>query len=101
MWGTSVNKATLLGTKNVSSKKQNQQREHLRGSMHIRIYYCKCGDKVEIEKGESKQCDCGHIYGSWNYNPSNYVNMRSKWSKTTQIEFSEKSHEDYMKERNS
>ena len=66
--------------------------------MRTRTYFCDCGSMIEMQSGQTKKCDCGHIFGSGNYNPSNYVNMRNKWTKGTKVEFTERSMDDYIKE---
>ena len=54
----------------------------------MRIYYCKCGNKVEIQRNQTKQCDCGKVFGS-SGSISDYINMRKTWSGTTKVEFSQ------------
>ena len=57
-----------------------------------RIYYCsKCKNTVEFKKGDNEICECGYIFGS-RVNDSTrdyHINMRNTWSGQTQIEFSQ------------
>ena len=53
----------------------------------MKLYFCKCGNKVEINTNETKQCDCGKVFGS-SGSISNYINMRNTLSGTTKVEFS-------------
>ena len=53
----------------------------------MRIWYCQCGVRTEVPKGEAKQCKCGKVFGT-NSKISNYINMRTTLSGTTQMEFS-------------
>ena len=29
----------------------------------MKIIYCQCGVKTEIQKGEAKECKCGKVFG--------------------------------------
>ena len=62
-----------------------------------RTYYCKCGGKVESDKGMT--CECGHVFGN-SFKTSNHVNMRTTWSVTTQVEFGETTVEESIGEMN-
>jgi len=55
----------------------------------MRTYYCKCGSKVEVIKNVVGECKCSKLFGVGNSKISNGINMRTTWSGTTQIEFSE------------
>ena len=52
----------------------------------MKIYFCICGNKVEINKNETKECDCGKVFGS-SGSLSDYINMRKTLSGTTKMEF--------------
>ena len=52
------------------------------------IYFChRCGKKGEFETKKEMKCDCGH-YVEEQDRAKNHVNMRTTWSGTTKIEFS-------------
>lgn len=53
----------------------------------MRIWYCQCGVRTEVPKGETKQCECGKVFGTRD-KISDYINMRTTLSGTTQMEFS-------------
>ena len=56
----------------------------------MRTYWCKeCEKCVDIDMKISNACKCGNVFGSSN-KPSHHINMRTTWSGTTKIEFSEK-----------
>ena len=65
----------------------------------MRIYYCQCGVRTEVPSDEAKQCECGKVFGT-NDKISNYINMRNTWSGTTQVEFSQKTMDEDIAERN-
>ena len=53
------------------------------------IFYChKCGRKGEFKTKKDMRCDCGNYVNKRN-NTKGYVNMRTTWSKTTQVEFNQ------------
>tara|TARA_Y100000593_G_C4288588_1_gene326989 strand:+ start:408 stop:614 length:207 start_codon:yes stop_codon:yes gene_type:complete len=54
----------------------------------MRIYYCQCGKRTEVQTNEIKECSCGKVFGS-SAKISDHINMRTTWSSTTKIEFSE------------
>ena len=56
----------------------------------MRIYYCQCGKRTEVNSGESNECKCGKIFGA-SGKISDYIYMRNTLSGTTKIEFSESS----------
>ena len=64
----------------------------------MKTYYCKtCQKTVTFElKDLVKKCSCGYIFEN-KVNRAHQINMRSKWSGTTQIEFSETTMEQSMK----
>ena len=64
------------------------------------IFYChRCGSKVECETKSQMKCNCGH-YIKKHDNTKNHVNMRTTWSGTTKIEFSNTTIEKDISERN-
>ena len=65
----------------------------------MRTYYCECGGRVEIAKDIIPECDCGKIFG-YNFKTSNHVNMRTTWSGQTQVEFSQTTIDQDIKDRN-
>ena len=66
----------------------------------MRIYYCQCGVRTEVPSDEAKQCECGKVFGT-SGKISNYINMRNTWSGQTQVEFSQKTMDEDIAERNS
>ena len=54
----------------------------------MKIIYCQCGVKTEIQKGEAKECKCGKVFGVKSNKISDYINMRTTLSGTTKMEFS-------------
>ena len=65
------------------------------------IFYChRCGQKGEFEKKKDMKCDCGHYVKKHN-NIKDYINMRTTWSGTTQVEFNETTMDQDIAERNS
>ena len=66
----------------------------------MRIYYCKCGIRTEVQNGEVKQCNCGKVFGS-GAKISDRINMRTTWSGQTKVEFSQKTIDEDIAERNS
>ena len=66
----------------------------------MRIYYCQCGVRTEVPSDEAKQCECGKVFGT-SGKISNYINMRNTWSGQTQVEFSLKTMDEDIAERNS
>ena len=64
------------------------------------IFYChKCNKKIECETKAEMVCDCGHYVKKRN-NAKDHVNMRTTWSKTTQVEFNTTTVEDSIKRMN-
>jgi hypothetical protein len=64
------------------------------------IFFChKCNKKVECEKKSQMECDCGH-YVKKHDDVRNHVNMRTTWSGTTKIEFSNTTIEEDIANRN-
>ena len=66
----------------------------------MRIYYCVCGTKIEVPNGKIKQCECGKVFGSMSKISDN-INMRTTWSGTTKVEFSQTTIDEDIKQRNS
>ena len=65
----------------------------------MRIWYCQCGVRTEVPKGEAKQCKCGKVFGT-NSKISNYINMRNSWSGQTKVEFSQTTIDQDIADRN-
>ena len=66
----------------------------------MRIYYCSdCGGNAEVVPGKVTECKCGKIFGSTG-KISDRINMRNTWSGTTQVEFSQKTMDEDIAERN-
>ena len=64
------------------------------------IYFChRCGKKVEFETKKEMKCDCGH-YVKEHDRAKDHVNMRTTWSGTTKIEFSNTTMEEDINRRN-
>ena len=56
----------------------------------MKIFYCDCGNKVEVLKNVLKECACGKLFGNdGSLSVANGINMRKTWSHTTKVEFSE------------
>ena len=67
-----------------------------------RIYYCdKCESSIEFKNDENYICTCGHIFGTKFNNTKDHVNMRTTWSGQTKVEFSQKTMDQDIAERNS
>ena len=65
------------------------------------IFYCyKCGQKGEFKTKKDMRCDCGHYVNRRN-NVKDHVNMRTTWSGTTKVEFSETTIGQDIEQRNS
>tara|TARA_R100001244_G_C5078880_1_gene113355 strand:- start:290 stop:499 length:210 start_codon:yes stop_codon:yes gene_type:complete len=65
------------------------------------LFYChRCGQKNEFKKKADMRCDCGH-YVTKQERASDNVNMRTTWSGTTQVEFSETTVEESVKKMGS
>tara|TARA_R100001594_G_scaffold137332_1_gene180303 strand:+ start:80 stop:283 length:204 start_codon:yes stop_codon:yes gene_type:complete len=65
----------------------------------MRIWYCQCGVRTEVPKGEAKQCKCGKVFGT-DSKISDYINMRTTWSGQTQVEFSQTTMDADIADRN-
>ena len=65
----------------------------------MRIYYCKCGTRVEVSNNEVMKCKCGKLFGSMS-KISDSINMRKTWSGQTKMEFSETTMDKDIAERN-
>ena len=65
----------------------------------MRIYYCQCGIRTEVSKDEVKQCECGKVFGTTS-KISDSINMRTTWSGQTQVEFSQTTIDEDIKQRN-
>ena len=65
----------------------------------MRTYFCKCGVKTEVQKGEAKQCGCGKVFGA-SGKISDYINMRTTWSGQTKVEFSQTTIDKDIADRN-
>ena len=66
----------------------------------MRIYYCDCGDKIKVIKNVVKQCKCGKMFGTSDTKVSDHINKRPTWSGQTQVEFSQKTMDQDIAERN-
>ena len=66
----------------------------------MKIIYCQCGVKTEIQKGEAKECKCGKVFGVKSNKISDYINMRTTWSSQTKVEFNQTTIEEDIKQRN-
>ena len=71
--------------------------ERLKSNM--RIYYCECGEKTEVARGQIKQCKCDKVFGS-DSKISDHINMRTTWSNQTQVEFSQTTMDKDIADRN-
>ena len=67
----------------------------------MRTYYCECGDKVEVIQNVVGECKCGKLFGVGNSKVSDGINMRTTWSGQTQVEFSQTTIDEDIKQRNS
>ena len=65
----------------------------------MRIYYCECGERTEVAKGEVKQCRCDKVFGGGG-KVSDYINMRKTWSGQTKVEFNQTTMDEDIKQRN-
>ena len=65
----------------------------------MKIIYCQCGKKTELQKGEAKQCKCGKVFGV-SGDISDYINMRNTWSGQTKVEFSQTTMDEDIAQRN-
>ena len=59
----------------------------------------RCNKKTECETKAQMKCDCGHYVEKRN-NTKDHVNMRTTWSGTTKIEFSNTTMEEDIVQRN-
>ena len=62
-------------------------------------YYCDCGGRVKVLKGESVECKCKKVFGA-KPKTSHHINMRKTWSGTTKVEFSQTTMDEDIKARN-
>tara|TARA_R110002020_G_scaffold189736_1_gene389022 strand:+ start:128 stop:334 length:207 start_codon:yes stop_codon:yes gene_type:complete len=67
----------------------------------MRTYFCECGGKVEVIKNVVGECKCGKLFGVGNSKVSDGINMRKTWSSQTQVEFSQTTIDEDIKQRNS
>ena len=66
----------------------------------MRTYWCeKCEKCVDINMKVSCECKCGKVFGVTG-KVSDGINMRNTWSGTTQVEFSQKTMDEDIAERN-
>ena len=67
----------------------------------MRIYYCSnCGGNTEVVPGKVTECKCGKMFGTSDTKVSDHINMRTTWSGQTQVEFSQKTMDQDIAERN-
>ena len=67
--------------------------------MSITLYCHKCGTKSEFESKKEMCCPCGYKVENRN-RASDHVNMRTTWSGTTKVEFSNTTMEEDITNRN-
>ena len=67
--------------------------------MSITLYCHKCGTKSEFESKKEMHCSCGYEVEKRN-RASDHVNMRTTWSGTTKIEFSNTTMDEDIARRN-
>jgi hypothetical protein len=66
----------------------------------MRTYYCEdCKKCVDIDMKVCPQCKCGRVFGN-NFKTSNFINMRTTWSGTTKVEFSQTTMDKDIEQRN-
>ena len=65
----------------------------------MRTYFCDCGGKVEVIQHVVGKCKCGKLFGA-SEKVSNHINMRTTWSGQTKVEFSEKTIDEDIADRN-
>ena len=68
-----------------------------------RTYYCNdCLKTIEFQNDENHICKCGHMFGVKinDTRRDHTINMRNTWSGTTQDEFSQKTMDQDIAERN-
>ena len=65
----------------------------------MRIYYCECGEKTEVARGEIKQCKCDKVFGS-GAQISDSINMRRTIAHTTKMEISQTTMDQDIADRN-
>ena len=64
------------------------------------IFYChRCEQKREFENKKQMKCNCGNYINKRN-NAKDHVNMRTTWSGTTKVEFSNTTMEEDIAQRN-
>ena len=64
------------------------------------IFFChKCNKKIECETKAQMKCSCGYYIEKRN-NTKDHVNIRTTWSGTTKIEFSNTTIEEDIAQRN-
>ena len=67
--------------------------------MSITLFCHKCGTKSEFESKKDMHCPCGYNVEKRN-RASDHVNMRTTWSGTTKIEFSNTTMDEDIARRN-
>jgi len=65
----------------------------------MRTYFCDCGGSTDVAPKKITKCKCGKVFGMTK-KISNYINMRSTWSGQTKVEFSQKTIDEDIAERN-
>ena len=67
-----------------------------------RTYYCKtCQESITFQSGEAMKCNnCSALFGTKSIKTSNYINMRTTWSGTTKVEFSQQTMDESINEMN-
>ena len=66
-----------------------------------RTYYCKtCQESITFQNGEVMKCSkCSALFGNAKRNPFE-INMRTKWSGQTKVEFTTQSMDESINEMN-
>ena len=67
--------------------------------MSITLFCHKCGTKSEFESKKDMHCPCGYNVEKRN-RANDHVNMRTTWSGTTKIEFSNTTMDEDIARRN-
>ena len=65
----------------------------------MKIYYCQCGERTEVQTNEVKECSCGKVFGT-SGSIFDHINMRKTWSGQTKVEFSQTTIDEDIKQRN-
>ena len=66
----------------------------------MRTYFCGCGNKIDVSKGNLKECSCGKSYGYSGSLNNIQINMRKTLSGTTKVEFNHVTMDEDIAQRN-